>query len=373
MTTPEPAVLAGHELLLRLAGRIPDQVLADARRRLAAGEISAAVTLVADLLGEYPVPLTAGELTAIRDLAGAPGALPGARPVAAPPALPFEFSRADRYGEVRRDELDEAVAAAAEAHSTGLVGLWRSWRYPLLEDPAEDDDAAGDGAWSDARAKPGGSLALDPGDPYRVHRVYIAQVEDPGMVQPLAAGLLAAVAGQGRPPGVEVIVPGAEPPAYQRAALAESMLVWATVAEPEFELAAVFDFADPVTGPGFAPGHAVIDDPGERDRLLGYLRGGATVLTTTAGMNDVLDPAVGAVVPTNFRTDGVWIWTDTVEYYLSRHGIAPDARLTAHIDAMCARGELVPDADQETAVRAADFLLHPPAEEAGTAVWFPGD
>jgi hypothetical protein len=29
--------------------------------------------------------------------------------------------------------------------------------------------------------------------------------------------------------------------------------------EPEFKLAKVFDFADPVSGPGFAPDHAVID------------------------------------------------------------------------------------------------------------------
>jgi hypothetical protein len=142
---------------------------------------------------------------------------------------------------------------------------------------------------------------------------------------------------------------------------------------PEFELAAAFDFADPVTGPGFAPGHPVIDDIGDRERVLGYLRGGTPVLTTTAGMPDILDPAAGPVVPTSFRTDGAWIWTDTVAYYLSRHGLAPDARLAAHIDAMCARGQAVPGTDPGTAARAADFLLRPQPDEADEAeVWFPG-
>ncbi len=61
----------------------------------------------------------------------------------------------------------------------------------------------------------------------------------------------------------------------------------------------------------------------------------------------------------NFRTDGERIWTDTVEYYLTHHGIAPDAGLTAHIGAW-ARGPAVPD----TAVRAVDFLLRPAEEKA---------
>ena len=108
----------------------------------------------------------------------------------------------------------------------------------------------------------------------------------------------------------------------------------------------------------------MIDDPVDRARLLAYLRGGRRVLTTTAGMNDVLDPAAGAVVPTSLRTDGEWIWTDTVEYYLSRYGLAPDAQLTAHIEARLRRGQTVPGTDQDTAIRAAGFLLHPPGNQA---------
>jgi hypothetical protein len=141
-----------------------------------------------------------------------------------------------------------------------------------------------------------------------------------------------------------------------------------TAAGPEFELARVFDYADPATGPGFDAGHRVITDQAERDRLLGYLRGGAMVMATTARMADVLDPEQGEVVPMTFRTDGTWIWTDTVVYYLDRHSLAPDTRLVAHIEAMCERGQ-DPGADLDTATRAADFLLNPPEGSDQTPVW----
>jgi hypothetical protein len=335
MTGPPPdgPGLAGHELLLRLAGRIPDDGLARARRLLAGGDVRGAVSAVARWLAAEPVPLLAAELAAIRALAGDPGALPGYPPEPAVPALPFAFSALDGHGEVGRDALDDAVAAVAEGHRA--AGLWRSWRYPL--------DGPGD-------------------DPDQAYRVYLAQVEDAGMIADLTRDLLRAVDDTGRT-GTEVILLSVEPPPYQALALAASMLLWASPAEPEFGLAAVFDFADPVSGPGFAPDHAVVDDPDERARILAYLGAGVPVLMTTVAMPDVLDPAAGAVVPANFRTDGEWIWTDTVGYYLSRHGLAPEARLTEHIGAMLARGQTTPAVDDETAGRAADFLLNPLAAD----------
>ena len=153
--------------------------------------------------------------------------------------------------------------------------------------------------------------------------------------------------------------------------LAEPMLVWADSDQPEFDVAAVFDFADPVRGPGFAPDHAVVDDPDEREQMLAYLRGGAVVLMTTAVMDDILDPAAGAVVPANFRTDGEWIWADSTEYYLSRYGLAPDAALAGHIRAKLSLGEVVPVVDDEAADRAANFLLHTAAAEPEETTWFP--
>jgi hypothetical protein len=372
--------MTAHELLLRLAGRIPDQTLAQARRMLADGAVTSAIALVASQVTQAPVPLTADELAAIRNLAGYPDALPGVQPAGALPALRFGFSELDEEGEVQHDDLDEALAAAAETHSAGLAAVWRSWRYRLpdsmyLTRPAPADPAAADPAAADAADEPSATPAVyDPDDPDREYRVYIVQVDDPGMIRELSAHLLGVIPDPAAA-GVEIITLEDEPFPYQGAALDESLLLWAAdmELEPEFEVARVFDFADPVTGPGFAPDHPVIDDPGERDRLLTYLRGGYPVLTTTAAMTDILDPQAGDVVPTSFRTDGEWIWTDTVQYYLDRHGLAPDARLTEHIGAQLDWGQFLPDADQQTAIRAAEFLMNPPSPEAEAAAWFPGD
>jgi hypothetical protein len=369
--------MTGHELLLALAGRISDQTLAQARQVLAGGAPSSAIALVAGALSATPVQLTAAELTAIRELSGDAGALAGQQPVAQRPSPPFGFSELDPDGEIRQDEVDEAVVAAAEAHSEGLTGVWRSWRYLLLDvvaPPAEEtaDGTAAVGAAADEAAEPSVSLAADyPDDPFAAYRVYIIQVDNAELIGALAADAYAAIPDPGRA-GVEIITLGQEPPPYQRAALDESLLLWATVAAPEFTVARVFDFADPVAGPGFEPGHRVITDEAEKDRLLAYLNGGHAVLTTTATMDDILDPGAGSVVPTSFRTDGEWIWTDTVGYYLSRHDLAPDGELIAHIEAQLGRGQGVPDTDTDTAIRAADYLLNPPSEPTRSAVWFPG-
>jgi hypothetical protein len=350
------------------------------------------------LLAVVRAPLTASELTAIRDLTGDAGTLPGVRPVAEAPELPFGFSYLDGDGEVERDALDEAVVAAAEAHSEGLTGIWRAWRYRLLEVPAEDspaedaaaeDAAAHGGAVEDAAAQDGAARKSGPDDaagappqaspspavdyledPFEPYRVYIVQVDEPELIDAIAADLLDAIPDPASA-GVEVIALGEDPPPYQQAALAQSLLLWATVAAPEFVVARVFDFADPVSGPGFAPDHAIISNLDERDQLLTYLRGGHAVLTTTSTMDDILDGSLGSVVPTSFRTDGEWIWTDTVEYYLSQYGLAPDAELTTHIQHQVGLGHAVPETDTDTAVEAADFLLNPPATPATTAVWFP--
>src|SRR5258708_7092213 len=201
MTTPSPewTAMTGHELLLRLAGRIPDQMLARARLMLANGAVSPAIALVAGQLTEAPIPLTADELAAIRDLAGDPEALPGVDPVDELPALPFGFSELDEDGEVRRDELDEALVAAAEAHGAGIAGVWRTWRFFFLDDLADTDPAAiadeDSPTDEDSLAGEGSATAaVDyPDDFYRPHRVDIVQVEEPGMIQELSASLLGVV------------------------------------------------------------------------------------------------------------------------------------------------------------------------------------
>jgi hypothetical protein len=346
MTTPaaDRPGLTGHELLLRLAGRLPDDLLAGARRLLAEGDVRAAMTGLTRWLTAEPVPLLAAELAAIRELGADPGVLPGVRAASDLPELPFAFNVVGPFGEVERDAMDDAVAAVAEG--LGAAGLWRTWRY-RLDDPGAEPGAA--------------TVTVDPDDPDQAHRVYIVQVKQASASQALCRDLLRAVDDTGRA-GTEVIILSDEPPPYQNMALAESMLLWAGPGEPDFDLAAVFDFADSVSGPGFAPDHAVVADPGERQQMLSYLRSGALVLATTATTGDVLDPAAGAVVPGSFRTDGTWIWADAAGYYLSRYGLAPDAGLAEHIRQNLSRGELVPLVDDQAAARAAGFMLNPPPD-----------
>ncbi|EME62738.1 hypothetical protein [Amycolatopsis decaplanina] len=136
----------------------------------------------------------------------------------------------------------------------------------------------------------------------------------------------------------------------------------------EFTLARVFDFVDPETGPGFAPGRPRIEDPEELRALVAYLAGGTPVLVTPSLLDDVVDPDRTAVVPTNFLTDGTWIWTDTVTYYLEHHGMAPEPDLLGHIRARGASAEPVPP---DVVRRAAGFVLAPPGAER-TPVWSAG-
>ena len=139
-----------------------------------------------------------------------------------------------------------------------------------------------------------------------------------------------------------------------------------------FKVARVFDFAKPDTGPGFEPEHRVVTDSAERDRMLRYLTSGTPVLYTTARTEDVIYPAAGHVVPCSFRTDGEWIWTDAVAYYLKQHGLAPDEDLAAHIEARWRTGNTSAQTDSPTMVGAADFLLSSSPEYAREAAWIPG-
>ncbi|MET7461657.1 hypothetical protein [Nonomuraea sp. NPDC005501] len=117
---------------------------------------------------------------------------------------------------------------------------------------------------------------------------------------------------------------------------------------PAMSVARVFDGArDGV--PYFLPDHPRVVDP----RLAAYLRAGTPVLSTTGTDIDRIDPSRGQVVPLSFRTDGTWIWTDTVTYYLEEHQIRPDEELCAHV---IAQGYSCPEVDAATARHAVEEL-----------------
>ncbi|MFI7122135.1 hypothetical protein [Amycolatopsis sp. NPDC049868] len=128
----------------------------------------------------------------------------------------------------------------------------------------------------------------------------------------------------------------------------------------EFTLARVFDVVHPETGPGFEPGHPRIEDPAELRALVAYLASGTPVLSTPSLLDDVVDRDRTAAVPSNFLTDGTWIWTDAVTYYLEHHGLAPEPGLLGHLRAQGPSAGPVPS---DVVRRAAGFVLEPPATE----------
>jgi hypothetical protein len=117
--------------------------------------------------------------------------------------------------------------------------------------------------------------------------------------------------------------------------------------------ARLFDGIDATGEPYFAPAHPRIDDEDERARIARFLAGG-TVISRVSGLDvDRLDPSRPHVVPLNTRTDGTWIWSGGIRYYLRRYGIAPEPEFLRH---MAAHEYVAPEADR-AAVHAALAVL----------------
>ncbi|WDZ83746.1 hypothetical protein [Micromonospora cathayae] len=276
MVDHDDAVATAHVRLLELAGRVPDDVLADARFRLADGVLPGPVTPVL-------APVTAYAFRAATD-------------AGAPPLLDLTGAEVDP---------PDRAATAAVAGLAGATALWRTWRGPASWDP------------------PGTAPT----------RVYLLAADVPlGRLPALAATLMRALADAGvTAPQVEAYPPGDDLPGYQRSARGASALLWAAGVRPPVRLARVFDRGG-ADGPRFDPDHQRLAAP-ERDRVAAWLAAGEPILATTQTATDIVDPARGAVVPLSFRTDGQWVWTDTVTYYLRRYGLAPDRELLDHIRA----------------------------------------
>ncbi|MET0297844.1 MAG: hypothetical protein ABW024_10610 [Microbacterium sp.] len=67
-------------------------------------------------------------------------------------------------------------------------------------------------------------------------------------------------------------------------------------------------------------------------RVGAYLEAGAVVMHTTARGVDVLKDDE-KVIPLTIRTDGEYVWTGPVTYYVQTYGVAPDAEFLAHVRA----------------------------------------
>lgn len=351
-----------HELLLRVAGWIPDDLICEARSWLADGQtvdVAQAVALAANMerlqLSPEDRELIRAELEAVgEDLDVVDGFELCDRELSVPGPWCFHPAfQVDRDADAAMptmmdltgsdtdpglmDEIDRA-AGKAVALEPETVALWRAWRWPV-----------------------DGMLDLPAVRVFVVAVSHLDPAELPGLTRRLQEVLIEM--GE-RNPQVEVCLDDRSPPRYQLLACAHSALLWAREPAVPIRLARVFDAVDPQLGPMFTENHPVIDDLDEVERLLDYLDGAMPVLSTDDTMVDIFDPGQADVVPLTFRTDGTWIWTDTVSYYLEHYSLAPDTELLAHLQACVGYPPAVTDVGLH---RVASFLQRPGDE----LVWVP--
>jgi hypothetical protein len=98
-----------------------------------------------------------------------------------------------------------------------------------------------------------------------------------------------------------------------------------------FRFASIVDGVDGTGEPVVSAERGWVEDPAERARLLNYLRGGAPVFETTRHGSDYFDPTRRFAVPAGYRTDGRWLWQESVAYYLEQHGVGVEPELAKRI------------------------------------------
>ena len=91
-----------------------------------------------------------------------------------------------------------------------------------------------------------------------------------------------------------------------------------------FRFAAV---VDEITDEGvavLAESRGTVEDEAERERIRRYLYAGKLIQTVNGFAVDMFDSTKGQVVPMHTRTDGIWVWSEAVGYYLDAYGLAPE-------------------------------------------------
>jgi hypothetical protein len=110
------------------------------------------------------------------------------------------------------------------------------------------------------------------------------------------------------------------------------------VGTPRF--ARVFDGESPAGTPWFSPHRQRIPEPDRRERIAAYLSGGRLVVRATGRMPDPMDPEGGSGLPLSYRTDGVWVWQESLAHYVLTRGVAPELEFLCHLEE---RGHRLPD------------------------------
>ncbi|GAA2491447.1 hypothetical protein [Winogradskya humida] len=311
-----------HQLLLRVAGWAPDDVVSNARGWLGEGRVTEAARAVlgAVLAGRVPLrpedanllirALPDAEQTALPADAAAEDDWPayGFAPVRpspddfapAPPLLDLTLPGSPEPGP------QDAVAIASVVEVTAAVALWRAWRFPQ---PGRDEE-----------------------DPVPVYVLETAG--DAATLPGVTAWLQNALEAAGLTnPQVEAYAPGVELAAYQEMARGRSALLWAAEPPHPVTVARAFDSYSPMAGGAFAADHPLLAAGDEPAKVRSFLKHGTVLLASAAKEIDVFDPDDGPQVPTSFRTDGHWIWADTIAYYLGMHSLRPEEDFLAHIRA----------------------------------------
>lgn len=79
--------------------------------------------------------------------------------------------------------------------------------------------------------------------------------------------------------------------------------------------------------------HDVVDsewNAQELKRVVAYLESGVMAIASPGIVESLLDPAKIIGTP-SWKTDGVWLWTDTLAYYLSVHTVRLPPAFVSHI------------------------------------------
>jgi hypothetical protein len=338
---------ACHEMLLRLAGTAPDDLLASSRGWLADGDLgslaraltfwalSSEATLAdsdADLLSQVLEAngMDASPLDSVSDDDFEPFVY--YEFAAELPAEPGNGAAAETSATATKaSRRAEQAAVKAVAKLPGVIGLWRAWRLP-------------------------GDRAPWP-PPKRIFLIEVGtDADEIAVTREVQERLTAA---READPQVEVYQTGYELPLYHELGRSYGALLWAAAEDPGIRLASVFDDVSPETGPSFRPDHPRLEQE-EAAKVAAYMYSGAPLLVTMTRMDDIVDVSQAAVVPMDFRTDGTWIWSDASTYYLEEHQLEPDTGLLAHVRASDYEP---PDVDGVAMYRALKVLQEPLDEE----------